>query len=309
MKVWYVLPLLLLACSSSREPDKPRTRVVELVSTLDGEVQPVLISEANGAAKRPLVVALHPWSGNHLMVFDWLVDMVREENYNLVHPNFRPGHTPKGCCSEYVIDDIDASIQFALDSMNANPDSIFVLGASGGGYATLCMALRTRHKVASFSAYVPISDLVKWYSHSDSLGLSYAPEILSCSGCDGALDSTKVMARSPLHWVGLGKPPAAPISIYAGINDGHDGPVPIDQSIDMYNALATWLGADGRQLVGPAARQMLLERRFVAEDPGKMLGEKQVILERQYKSLRLVIFDGSHEYIVPGLLKRLHPEK
>ncbi len=62
-----------------------------------------------------------------------------------------------------VIQDIEDAISFAIENGNVDTKNIHVIGASGGGYATLLTYMNTRFPIKTFSAWVPISDLKKWY--------------------------------------------------------------------------------------------------------------------------------------------------
>jgi len=308
---WLFLALILLfSCSERSKVSDQRISgldTIVLISALDGAEQPVIVRKATTNSERPLVVGLHTWSTGYSSVEPGLLELIEEKDWNFIHPHFRGANDhPKACCNEYVIDDIDASIQWALDSLNVSADSIFVLGASGGGYATLCMFLRSKQRINSFASYVPISDLVSWYDHCDSSGLVYADEIHACTGSSSLFDIEKAKARSPLHWIPDSLTIFSKLTIYTGINDGHRGPVPIDQSIDFYNELIASLGAtDSFRFVSSEEKQRLMKRIPLESIPIWSVGDHQVIFEKRYEGIRIIIFDGGHEMIMPGLLDRL----
>jgi len=306
----FLAPILLFSCSERSKVSNQRISgldTIVLISALDGAEQSVIVRKATTNSARPLVVGLHTWSTGYSSVEPGLLELIEEKGWNFIHPHFRGANKhPKACCSKYVIDDIDAAIQWALDSLTISSDSIFVLGASGGGYATLCMFLKSRHTVNSFSAYVPISDLASWYAHSDSTDLPYAEDILACTGSESVLDTALANLRSPLQWIKDTATFHSKLTLYAGINDGHSGPVPIDQSIDFYNELIEAMGArDSFRFVSSEEKQKLMQRIPFESIPVGLVGDHQIIFEKRYEGIRLIIFNGGHEMIMPGLLDRL----
>ena len=84
--------------------------------------------------------------------------------------------------------------------MNVDKNQIYVVGYSGGGYATLAMYMRSRHKIKAFSAWASISDLGAWYAQSVERKNKYTREIINCLGADNKFDSLKALERSPLAW-------------------------------------------------------------------------------------------------------------
>ena len=62
-----------------------------------------------------------------------------EKDYNYIHPNFRGiNNTKDACCSELVISDIDASIDFALENANVDP-RLFLQIPSARGFKVYCI--------------------------------------------------------------------------------------------------------------------------------------------------------------------------
>jgi len=116
----------------------------------------------------PLIVSLHTWSGDYSQN-DPLAEMARKEGWNYIHPDFRgPNRTRDACLSKKAITDIDDAVQYAKDNGNGNVDmnNIFIVGASGGGYATLGSYLKISHQIKAFLSWVPISDLSAWFHQS-----------------------------------------------------------------------------------------------------------------------------------------------
>jgi dienelactone hydrolase len=220
--------------------------LVTIRSSADATEQPAyFFKAAPGGAPKPLIVSLHTWSGDHAQS-DPLAPIAKEAGWNYIHPGFRgPNSTPDACLSEKAMADIDDAIQYAIDNSNTDVDNVFVVGASGGGYATLGSYLRTRHTVRVFIAWVPISDLSAWYHQLPNDNTGYARDILTCTSSGDTLDNNVARSRSPLYW-DLPEKPNGRLEIYAGIHDGHTGSVPISHSILFYNRMATHSGRTDR---------------------------------------------------------------
>lgn len=66
---------------------------------------------------RPLIVSLHTWSGNYEQE-DLLIKEIIKRDYNYIHPDFRgPNKTYEACGSEFVIQDIEDAIAFAIEKV------------------------------------------------------------------------------------------------------------------------------------------------------------------------------------------------
>ena len=120
-------------------------------SSIDGVSQGFYYSRSTDTKPAPLIVQLHSWSfpADSLKTIGLDIEANRK-NYNYLFPDFRGvNNHPKACCSEFVIADIDESIDWALKNMNVDKKRIYVIGYSGGGYATLAMYMKSRHNIRS----------------------------------------------------------------------------------------------------------------------------------------------------------------
>lgn len=280
---------------------------VNIPSTLDSVVQKAWFYAAEDNSRpRPLLISLHTWSGDYNQK-DTLAMMALEQGWNYIHPDFRgPNWTPKACCSDYALEDIDQAIDFAIAHGNVDTSRIYVNGVSGGGYAALAVYMRSRHPIHTISAWVPISDLGAWYGQSVVRGNPYAGHIVDCTGSAGnKLDTMKADERSPLFWETPRR--ETRLHIYAGVYDGIQGSVPITQSINFYNKLVTDLGTDnssdselrgikGANLVHPKEILYLLEHRKPMKNEG-LIGDRKICLQKQFENISLVIFEGAHEML------------
>src|SRR5258706_10766144 len=145
---------------------KPEFKLVEIRSQADGEIQKAYFYPSTAKDPQPLIVSLHSWSSNYLQE-DTLSLLSKEKNINYIHPDFRGvNNTKNACCSDLVIADIDAAIDYAIVNGHVDTSKIYVTGRSGGGYATLASFMKAKHRIKKFVAWVPLADLVKWYEQT-----------------------------------------------------------------------------------------------------------------------------------------------
>ena len=327
--------LLLSACLAlllSRLPaqpawDDPRaahwpaevTRV-RIPCPLDGVEQAAYVYGTTQARPMPLLVSLHTWSGDYQQQ-DPLLAFALRHDWNYIHPDFRgPNVRPEACGSDQVIADLEAAIRFAIAEGRVDAGNIHVIGASGGGYATLLLYQRGTIPVKSFSAWVPISDLERWYWATRSRELKYADHILAATGSAGdKLNIAEARRRSPLHLpVPTELRRSSQLRLYAGIHDGYTGSVPVDQSVRFFNHVVAAMGGGEKDQVPDRLLAELLAQRTLAtqrEVGGSLLADRVVHLQEAFGPVQLTVFEGRHEMVVPAaeaaLLEasyRLRPE-
>ncbi|OGK06253.1 MAG: hypothetical protein A2519_08240 [Candidatus Raymondbacteria bacterium RIFOXYD12_FULL_49_13] len=275
--------------------------IVEIPSSMDSAVQKAYFRKSNAQDRKPLLISLHTWSGDYAQT-DELTRYASAKDWNYIHPDFRgPNWTKKACCSKYVIADIDDAITYALQNALVDTDRIYVVGASGGGYATLSMFMKSRHSISRFSSWVPISDLVAWYHETvqRKSEFPYAQQIADCVGSTASgLNETEARERSPLYWeTPRKKLERTKLNIFTGIYDGVKGSVPITHSIRFYNKVLKDLGvADSAYYVTNQETALLLETRKPLRNFGK-IGDRYICLKKEYKNISLVIFTGEHEML------------
>lgn len=284
--------------------DKGFLKKDSIKSSMDGIIQVFYYSRSTSTKPEPLIVQLHSWSfpADSLKTIGLDIE-ASKKNYNYLFPNFRGvNNHPKACCSEFVISDIDESIDWALKNMNVDKKRIYVIGYSGGGYATLAMYMKSRHNIRSFSAWASISDIVSWYGESRARKNKYAGEILKCLGTAETLDTIKAKERSPLFWATpIRKRKESTLQIFAGIHDGYgyDNPVPISQSVNFYNKILSDRGErDTSKYANPEDLKLMLKTQsFPARNTNMLIGDKVVHYRRQSKNIMLTIFEGGHDML------------
>lgn len=299
----------LLQAQAPPEWDDPRgdswpeavTRV-RIPSTADTTFQKAYYYQSPLAAPQPLVVSLHTWSGDYNQR-DRLVQDIIEQGWHYIHPDFRgPNTRPEACGSPLVLSDLDDAIQYAIEQGGVDTNAIHVIGASGGGYATLLMYRKSRHPIRSFSAWVPISNLEDWYWSSRSRGLKYAGHLEAVTESDTlTFNAAEAHRRSPL-FMDTEHPERqqSQVYLYAGIHDGYKGSVPISQSVHFYNQLVEELGGQPYDKVSSTQLVHLLAQRTSLPhqtQPLLYLGDRLIHLSKQFKNLQLTIFEGAHEMV------------
>jgi lysophospholipase L1-like esterase/dienelactone hydrolase len=291
---------------------------VAIPSSLDQEVQSAFFYAAQ-QENRPLVISLHSWSANFEQKDELALQCIQKD-FNYIHPNFRgPNNTFKACGSEYVIQDIEDAIAFAIKHGKADPQNIHIVGSSGGGHATLLTYMKSKFSIKTFSAWVPISDIEQWYYQSEGRKNKYAYHIASATNKNNqfdkenySLNKEEALRRSPIH---MNTPAAlrkkSKLFIYAGIHDGYTGSVPISQSLNFYNKVVLDFDSAEKEALIPQEDilEMVSSRNFV-EEHKNTLGDREVHYKKTYKELLSVtIFEGTHECLTDIALDQVEPEK
>ena len=280
--------------------------IVEINSSLDSNIQKAYFYKSKSNKPEPLIVSLHTWSGYYSQK-DELAKICKEKDLNYIHPDFRGANwTKDACCSELALNDIDDAITYAMENSNIDTTKIFVIGVSGGGYATLSTFMKSKHNINKFSAWASISDLIAWYNQSEMRNSKYAKNILDCTASKDGLNIVNAKQKSPIYWnTPTEKLINSKLYIYAGIYDGIQGSVPITHSINFYNKLLTDLSVlDTLKYVSDIEKLKLLEFRKPLGNYGS-IGERTICLKKEYGNLCLIIFEGNHEMLTEFALNEL----
>lgn len=288
---------------------------IVIPSTLDGNIQPAYFYKASGNRARPLIVSLHSWSGGYDQK-DTLSWMSIANNYHYIHPHFRgPNNTPQACGSPYAIQDIEDAIDYALQNANVDTTQIHIMGTSGGGYATLLAYMKTQHPIKTFSAWVPISDIQRWYHESVQRKNKYALHIAKATTGNPDfsrdyhyIDDDEAIKRSPIFMkTPTEKRQNSQLFIYAGIHDGFKGSVPITQSLLFYNKVVREYDPSAINAIIPEShiQEMITTRNFQQKEK-KKIGNRILHYQKSYKNLvQVSIFEGGHEMLPEIALKYL----
>jgi predicted peptidase len=294
-------------------------RRVEIVSSLDGKTQPAMFLTSSGNKSRPLVVSLHTWSGGYDQK-DTLVWQCIEKNYNYIHPHFRGwNNNPEACGSPEAIRDIDDAISYSLKNASVDISNIHIIGSSGGGYATMLAYMNSTHNIRTFSAWVGISDLFKWYYESEGRGNNYSRDIANATNEwknmneeHYSLGKEEAIKRSPYYMkTPVEKRKDSKLWIYAGIHDGYTGSVPVTQSLFFYNKVVKEFDASESEALIPDQDiiELVSSRNFVNKR-NNTIGNRLIHYEKSYKDkIRLVIFEGGHEMLIDIALDHISSKR
>lgn len=297
-----VAALMLVGFTYSQSIQRPSFLKKDSIhSTLDKNTQVFYYDKSSSSEVKPLVVELHSWSNTADSQKEILAEQAHSKNWNYILPNFRGVNNHfKACCSEFVINDIDEAIDWALKHMKVDKTNIYIIGNSGGGYATMAMYMKSRHNIRAFSAWSSISDLATWHEESVERKNKYAGEIIQCTNANGVFDDQKARERSPLFWeTPIKKRKNSVLQIYAGIHDGYTGSVPISQSIKFYNKLLidTKETNDVRYVSSDDASTMLKTQSFPVKKPVKTIDNRAILYQKSSKKITITIFEGTHEIL------------
>lgn len=278
-----------------------RTKVL-IESTFDQSQQPCYVILPHGyqpgGKPVPLLVSLHSWSAGVEQRNLPLEKLSAERGWIYLFPHFRgPNQHPDACGSLKAQQDILDAVAWAKQQYAIDARRIYLTGVSGGGHMTMLMAGRHPEVWAAASAWVGISDLAAW--HKKHAAGRYGEMMRkSCGGPPGlnAEVDRQYRDRSPLTH--LHRATKLPLDIAAGIHDGHTGSVPIRQSLEAFNTIATALK---EQPVSQAEIEQLSRRngrlaKPLASDQVRdpSLG-REIHLRRQAGNSRVTIFEGGHE--------------
>lgn len=296
---------IAFAETASGYDDPPQLESASTVSKLDGETQPILYWAPAPAKtqKTPLFVFLHSWSSDYKQDNSkWLRGAV-EQRWIFLHPNFRGANlSPKACGSKFARQDVLDAMRWAKRQFQVDPERIYLCGVSGGGHMTMLMAAHHPEEFSAASAWVGISDLAEWHRfHTrNNEPTRYAKMIVQCFGAppgsSAAVDQS-YRDRSPLfhiHQVG-----DLPVDIFAGVNDGHTGSVPVSHSLLAFNKIAE---AHGASQVSEQEMQQLWTKKKLSSpqssdlQPDASLG-REIKLRRTASKSRVTIFEGGHESV------------
>lgn len=243
--------------------------------------------------KAPLIVSLHEWSSTWQQ-YDPLAPYIADLGYHYVHPNHQGANRhPDACLSERVVSDIDKAIEWATMRADVDMDRILVTGMSGGAYTALGYRQKTNLQIKHTFAWAPMTDLNRWYFESRERQNKYADDMLGCIG--GIYNKELLQARSPLYneenTNGL-------VSMFVGINDGHEGSVPVSHAISYFNKIVS-----DDAVIEPKIMESLINRQNLSAKYS--VHGRDVYLDRHSNGARLLIFEGGHEQLLPLALDEL----
>lgn len=305
LRRWLLLLAFSLLPAAVDAQPLPALQEVSVISSLDGEQQPVRYWAPANAKQKPTVlfVFLHSWSSDYKQDNSkWLKHAV-QHGWIFLHPNFRGANlSPKACGSKWARQDVLDAMNWAAAEFQIDDRRVYLCGVSGGGHMAMLMAGHHPDRFSAVSAWVGISDLADWYRfhRKDGKPQRYAQMILKCfgqpPGFSKAVDDD-YKDRSPLFH--LHQTGDLPIDIWAGVNDGHSGSVPVSHSLKAFNRIAETRGAD--PVTDNEMQQLWTNRKLDQPQPSDLATDpvlgRELLLRRTAGPARVTIFDGGHESI------------
>jgi len=297
-----VSPLVGLAAEN---PWPEQVKAVEYKSSADASMQKAMFYAPSGKKKVPLVVTLHTWSGDYTQPNTVPAKWAVSKDWAFIHPDFRGANwTPQAMGSELVVQDIIDAVEYAKGQADIDSDRIYLLGGSGGGYASLLMAGRAPQIWAAVSSWCPISDLRKWHGECKKIKMGYYQHIEKSVG-DPEKDAKaagECAKRSAITY--LSKANGIAVDIATGIHDGHSGnSVPVSHALEAFNALA-----NPEDRISDADIRCFVEKESVP--PHLAMKKKEFVptteniihFSRTSGNVRITIFEGGHNILYnPGL--------
>jgi len=270
------------------------------LSNADNSEQPALFYNSESKKKKPLLVGLHTWSSQYKQ-FDsvpyakWCI----QKDWVFIHPHFRgPNKRPQATGSDLVIGDIISAVEYAKTHAEIDTSRIYLIGWSGGGYASLLMAVKAPQIWAGVSVWAPLSDLEQWYYECMARKNKYAGDLVS--SCGGKPNDSKKAAdeyykRSPIHFLKNVK--RVKIDINEGIFDGHTGSVPISHALNAFNELAVITDRISKENIEYFVNEIKVPLNLHGNYFDHYYGMKKVLFRRESGNARITIFNGGHDLI------------
>ncbi len=281
----------------------------EIISTVDGALQPAYFFRAKSDLPRPLVVRLHAWSSDYTKV-DGVAQLGIDNDYNYIHPNFRGSNNRQEACgSPLVMQDIDDAIDYASVEIT----SIHIIGGSEGGYATLLCYMKIKHRIKTFTAWASIPNLVDYYYECAGCRSKYEKYMHDLEQVTSGLpqddfvpyfDEVETVKRSPV-FIDTPVPEGenSKLFIFAGIHDGGlSGDVPFTYSLKMFNKIVS--GFDyPEQKIHFSNEEMLRLMDWQTSGAPVYKDHLSVLIQRQYlDKVQINLFEGGQEMISDRIL-------
>lgn len=284
---------------------------IQYLSSGDNTLQPALFQPALSSELRPLVVALHTWSGDLTQSCVKYSSRCCARDWHFVFPLFRgPNWNKEACGSDLVVADIVSVANYIASVANVDRQRIYLVGGSGGGHATLLVAGRAPEIWAAASAWCPISDLVSWHRQCRFNGEGYDKHIESACGGNPAISEeyrNEALRRSPVTYLSGAKKLILDIS--TGIHDGYTGSVPVSQAINGFNAVADPEDRISREDIDYMVRTQRVPRHLQTAEVDPAFGWRKVWLRRISGNVRLTLFEGGHDLLEGPALEFLSRQR
>ena len=283
-------------CAEKKKKPSP-FKEVDYPCSYDNSKQKALVWFAKGDEPRPLVVVLHTWSFNYKGGASYALPAIRY-NFHAIAPDFRGKNNvgnPESMGSDAAVADIVSAVEWMKTQVKVDENRIYLVGGSGGGHMALLMAGRHPEIWAGVSAWCPVSDIKAWCEFHKGKG--YGTHVIRNLKGDPRTDeeaAKEAAKRSPVTWLANAK--GVNIDIGTGIHDGHKGSVPVTETLNAFNAVAT----EADRIPAEDIACMRNERKAPAgtpeiKDPG--YGSRKIHYRKVSGNTRVTIFEGAHNIL------------
>ncbi len=289
----------------------PEVRAIKYLSAADNSMQPSLIYDPGGDLPKPLLIALHSWSGDYTQANPAYGIWCISKAWVLMHPDFRGvNQRPEACGSELAVQDIVSAVEYAKKTCKIDENRIYLIGASGGGYGSLLMAGRAPEIWAGVSAWCSIYDLKAWHAETSERKLRYTDMLEKvCGGAPGtspAVDE-QYRIRSAAAWLKRAK--NVNLSINTGITDGHNGSVPVSHTLHAFNELAATADHVSEATISEMVKAPEMPDSLLRKIDDALYNRKPALFRRVSGSSQVTIFQGGHEIIYEAGLGWLEQQR
>lgn len=280
----------------------PRVEPVEITSTADGTKQAALFYDPGREARRPLLVVLHSWSESYLQNIGIPYGIFAERNgWVLIAPDHRgPYHRPEATASELAQQDVLDAIGYAKRRARVDPARIYLVGYSGSAMTSLVIAAKHPEMFGGVVAWVPIHDLVAWYSYLEkhASGSHYARDVAaSCGGppVHGSRAAEECRRRSPSAHLANARG-RVNVLLGAGI---WDHLVPPDHALRAFNDLAAPADRIGEDDLVRLVRTRRIPAHLAGSSASPLFKQAGVegLLARTSERATVVLFQGGHDLV------------
>ncbi|MDO5582057.1 MAG: prolyl oligopeptidase family serine peptidase [Planctomycetia bacterium] len=291
----------------------PEAKTIYYLSAADKTMQPAVFYDPGKSDPVPLLVGLHSWSGDYRQINAYYLKEAKKRGWAMIFPNFRgPNWTPEGCGSDLAVEDIVSAVEYMKKRLKIDTSRIYLMGSSGGGYASMLMAGRHPEIWAGVCSWCGISDLADWYHETKAQDLPYSKHLeKACGGAPGTSPQIdeQYRHRSAITWGAGAK--GVPLSLNHGIHDGHrKSSVPLSQSVRLFNKIAP----EEKRVREDQIRWMVEKETIPPElqkeneiDP--LFGTSTVHFRRTAGNVRITIFEGGHSSVPAAGIEWLSRQK
>jgi pimeloyl-ACP methyl ester carboxylesterase len=324
MKYYSLMLLIFMSCINTADAMKKNKKAVwpegtvevRYLSGIDRTEQPAMIyAPESGGKNRPLLVALHTWSGDYrqrggIKYAEWCI----QNEWYMIHPDFRgPNWTSQAMGSEYVVGDIVSAVEYMEEKYSVDENRIYLMGGSGGGHAALLLAGRKPELWTAVSAWCGISDIQKWWEETrlDPKNSRYAEHIEKAVGgkpqkSSGEADECK--QRSPVAY--LHRARQVKLDINHGVLDGRTGSVSFTHSLYAFNLICREKDRIPEQEIEQFYRDTGKPASLKTDSlVDSLYGDREPLFRRVSDNVRITIFNGGHENIFAAGLNWLSRQK